>query len=143
MAQHSYENNVMTQRSYENNIMTQRSYENNVMTQRSYENNVMTHENVAHQMASQPVTQYNIPPKKPRVDQPPVLTLQEANELKEQISQLHPDQQLQILEILQNNGEQLYPDEHGEVEIEIAKCCLGSVKQVKKFISVNCIFENR
>jgi hypothetical protein len=131
MAQHSYENNVMTQRSYENNIMTQRSYENNVMTQRSYENNVMTHENVAHQMASQPVTQYNLPPKKPRVDQPPVLTLQEANELKEQISQLHPDQQLQILEILQNNGEQLYPDEHGEVEIEIAKCCLGSVKQVK------------
>jgi hypothetical protein len=39
------------------------------------------------------------------------------------------DQQLQILEILQNNGEQLFPDEHGEVEIEIAKCCLGSVKQ--------------
>ena len=80
-------------------------------------------------MQQPPVTQF--PPKKPRPDQPPVLTLQEANDLKEQISQLHPDQQLQILEILQNNGEQLYPDEHGEVEIEIAKCCLGSVKQVK------------
>jgi len=35
--------------------------------------------------------QYNNPlPKKPRYDPPPVLTLQEANELKEQISQLHP-----------------------------------------------------
>ena len=44
---------------------------------------------------------------------------------------LFSDQQLQILEILQNNGEQLFPDEHGEVEIEIAKCCLGSVKQVR------------
>jgi len=44
------------------------------------------------------------------------------------------DQQLQILEILQNNGEQLFPDEHGEVEIEIAKCCLGSVKQVRAYL---------
>jgi hypothetical protein len=81
---------------------------------------------------SQPA--YNLPPKKPRLDPPPVLTLQEANDLKEQISQLHPDQQLQILEILQNNGEQLFPDEHGEVEIELAKCCQGSVKQVRAYL---------
>ena len=32
---------------------------------------------------------YNLP-KKARMEPPPVLTLQEANELKEQISQLHP-----------------------------------------------------
>jgi hypothetical protein len=32
---------------------------------------------------------YNLP-KKARLEPPPVLTLQEANELKEQISQLHP-----------------------------------------------------
>ena len=53
------------------------------------------------------------------------------NQLINKTSFLFSDQQLQILEILQNNGEQLFPDEHGEVEIEIAKCCLGSVKQVK------------
>jgi len=72
-------------------------------------------------------------PKKPRIDSGgPGLTVQEANEMKEQIGQLHPDQQLQILDILQNNGEELYPDEHGEVEIEISRCCAGSVRQVSR-----------
>ena len=43
------------------------------------------------QQQQQQQLQYNNPlPKKPRYDPPPVLTLQEANELKEQISQLHP-----------------------------------------------------
>jgi hypothetical protein len=51
--------------------------------------------------------------------------------MKEQIGQLHPDQQLQILDILQKNGEELYPDEHGEVEIEISRCCARSVRQVR------------
>jgi hypothetical protein len=44
------------------------------------------HSNMTHSMTQG----YHLPAKKPRLDQPPVLTLQEANDLKEQISQLHP-----------------------------------------------------
>ena len=87
----------------------------------------MTSERCAkHLFAGQNTQQWSIKP-------PIVLFLKSFNTdtLKIVFFVCFSDQQLQILEILQNNGEQLFPDEHGEVEIEIAKCCLGSVKQVR------------
>ena len=135
LSHHSYENDSSQHSMSANNSVSSQyqlashnttASQHSAMTSHAQQNSSLTH--------SMSQGYHNLPAKKPRLDQPPVLTLQEANDLKEQISQLHPDQQLQILEILQNNGEQLYPDEHGEVEIELAKCCLGSVKEVRAFL---------
>jgi len=65
----------------------------------------------------------------------PFLTLQEANELKEEIARLDSEYQFRILEILQANGEKLVPDEDGEVEIEIVSCSAKSVTEVKAFLA--------
>ena len=82
--------------------------------------------------------------KRPRLDSQqqtppapvkPFLTLQEANELKEEIARLDSEYQFRILEILQANGEKLVPDEDGEVEIEIVSCSAKSVTEVKAFLA--------
>jgi hypothetical protein len=73
------------------------------------------------------------PAKKARTESPqtkPVLTLKEANDLKDEISRLEPDYQFKVLEILQANGEKLVPDDSGEVEIEI-------IRSVEKRVSKN------
>ena len=65
----------------------------------------------------------------------PVLTLPEANALKDEISMLDPTHQFKVLEILQANGEKMMPDENGEVEIEIFRCSAKSVADVKAFLN--------
>ena len=77
------------------------------------------------------------PPKRARTEPPSkqFLSLEEANDLKDEIAQLDSEYQFKILEILQANGEKLVPDDNGEVEIEIVKCSEKSVSDVKALLA--------